>query len=246
MVRVGSTIGRFLSQLELEEAGIRASDLERYEYLGRHDKVGKAVGDGEFDAGALNEKNFKRLVDAGEPIRELMRFPNMTTTWIARAGLDQEIFEALSASLLEVNDKKTLAPLKIAGFLEGSDSDFKVVRKAMENNQAFFADHDEKSVLSAASETEQLTAQEPAMQAAVAGNTATIGMDERATITHGEGHDMSSHQDGGVDTGPITVNISVPRNLFQPSANGEPNQIIINLTLPETESGNKATPVNKH
>ena len=39
--------GRYLSQLYLVENDIRAKDLSRYEYLGRHDKVGIAVGRGE-------------------------------------------------------------------------------------------------------------------------------------------------------------------------------------------------------
>jgi len=56
----GSTIGRFLSQLYLEKNGIHAGDLSKYEYLGRHDRVGTAVGARDFDAGALNEKTFKK------------------------------------------------------------------------------------------------------------------------------------------------------------------------------------------
>ena len=49
----GSTTGRFLSQLYLVHEGMLSADLCRYEYLGRHDKVGTAVGASAFDAGAL-------------------------------------------------------------------------------------------------------------------------------------------------------------------------------------------------
>ena len=39
-----STIGRYLSQQFLRSHGIYASDLSRFDYLERHDKVGTAVG----------------------------------------------------------------------------------------------------------------------------------------------------------------------------------------------------------
>jgi phosphonate transport system substrate-binding protein len=239
----GSTIGRFLSQLELEQSGIRAVDLNRFEYLGRHDKVGTAVGAGSFDAGALNEKTFKKLVDAGEPIRELVRFPNVTTPWIARSGLDPEILEALRASLLEVKDKKTLAALKIDGFLEGNDTDYKVIRKAMENNQAFFADRDKEPAQSAALATPASSETEPSMQAAVASAQSEVDVDGSVAITN-TGHGLESHYFNATDSHFIAVNISLPRSLFEPDDNGIARQIIINLTIPEAEPDGTETPAD--
>jgi len=136
----GSTIGRFLSQLYLEQNNIRADDLSKYEYLGRHDLVGTAVGAGDFAAGALNESTFKKLIDAGEPIRQLAKFPNVTKPWIARANLDPVILEALQLSLLEINSSKALKGLKVDGFLKGGDSDYAVIREAMDFNFKFFED----------------------------------------------------------------------------------------------------------
>jgi len=136
----GSTIGRFLSQLYLEQNGIRADDLSKYEYLGRHDRVGTAVGAGDFDAGALNESTYKKLIEAGEPLRELVKFPNVTKPWIARSGLDPVIFEALQLSLLEIRDEKALKGLKIVGFLNGDDTDYAEIREAMDFNHKFFED----------------------------------------------------------------------------------------------------------
>ena len=57
-----STIGRYLSQFYLMEQGVRAKDLSSFEYLGRHDTVGSMVAIGKFDAGALKEGTFKKLV----------------------------------------------------------------------------------------------------------------------------------------------------------------------------------------
>ena len=216
----GSTIGRFLSQLELEQADIRASDLNRYEYLGRHDKVGTAVGAGSFDAGALNEKTFKKLVESGEPIRELTRFPNVTKPWIARSGLDDEILTALRESLLEVKDQKTLAALKIDGFLEGSDDDYRVIRMAMENNSIFFADREDVPASD--------SFMEPGMQAAVAGDEALVNLSNAVTIQR-----SADVQTGLADDLPrqLTLNITLPRSLFEANRNG--HALTINLMIPE-------------
>ena len=135
----GSTIGRFLSQLWLERHGLRAGDFADYDYLGRHDKVGAAVAAGEFDAGALNEKTFDKLVAAGEPLRELARFPNVTKPWIASSRIAPEVRDALRASLLELDDERALGALKVDGFLPGDDTDYASIRTAMEDNDRFFA-----------------------------------------------------------------------------------------------------------
>jgi len=212
----GSTIGRFLSQLYLERHGIRAGNLSRYEYLGRHDKVGTAVGAGDFDAGALNEATFKKLVAAGENIRELARFPNVTKPWIARSNLDPVLFEALQASLLEINDTEALAALKIDGYLTGSDADYNDIRRAIENNAVFF---DEPTAFSAARPVIATTGGSntaPGLQAAIG----EVGSSE--FIRHGK---------------QITVNITLPSNLFdaEDGANvDEPSRVTINLTIPGT------------
>ncbi len=148
----GSTIGRFLSQLYLEQNNIRADDLSKYEYLGRHDLVGTAVGAGDFAAGALNESTYNKLIEAGEPLRTVAKFPNVTKPWIARSGLDPVIFEALQLSLLEITDEKALKGLKAQGFLSGDDTDYAVIREAMDFNFKFF----EKPVKEAV-ETAKLT-----------------------------------------------------------------------------------------
>lgn len=133
-----STIGRYLSQLYLFEHGVHAANLSRFEYLGRHDKVGIAVGRGEFDAGALKQSTFNKLVKKGVPIRALVTFPNVTKPWVGRAGLDDRIEGALRAALLELNDAKALKALKIDGLLPGSDEDFAAIRQSISENDRFF------------------------------------------------------------------------------------------------------------
>lgn len=136
-----STLGRYFSQLTLMRAGLYARDLERYEYLGRHDKVGRAVGSGLFDAGALEETTFEKLVKKGVPIRALKTFPNSTRPWVARAGLDPRIRDALRQALLNVDDRAALQALRFDGFFEGSDSDYEPTRDAIRQNPQFFAQY---------------------------------------------------------------------------------------------------------
>ncbi len=133
-----STIGRYLAQQYLAEHGVLAADLAHYKYLGRHDLVGHAVGGAQFDAGALKEGTFRRLVKQGVPIRKIAEFPNVTKPWIARAGLDEDLVLAIRESLLSLDDPRALKALKKDGFLPGDDADYQRIRAAVENNGRFF------------------------------------------------------------------------------------------------------------
>lgn len=134
----GSTIGRFLAQQYLFEQGLRARDLAHYDYLERHDKVGTAVALGQYDAGALKEGTYNRLVKNGAALRILATFTNVTKPWLARAGLDNKIVSALRAGLLEMTDPVALKALQKDGFVEGNDDDYAVIRRAIGQNSRFF------------------------------------------------------------------------------------------------------------
>ena len=133
-----STIGRYLSQQYLVEHGIRGADLGRYDYLGRHDKVGHAVGLGQYDAGALKESTFNKLLKQGVPIKALADFPNVTKPWLASSTLDERIYVALQESLLELKDRKILKSLGMDDFVVGDDNDYAIIRKAILENDNFF------------------------------------------------------------------------------------------------------------
>ena len=127
-----------MSQQYLLENGIRAADLSSYDYLERHDKVGHAVGIGQYDAGAIKESTFKKLVKNHVPLRALAEFQNVTKPWISRSGLNDKIFFALQESLLELKDKTVLKNLKKDGFVTGSDHDYFMIRESMRTNHIFF------------------------------------------------------------------------------------------------------------
>lgn len=134
-----STIGRYLSQTYLADHHIFASDLAKFDYLGRHDAVGAAVAAGRYDAGALKESTFNKLRNKGVLLREIARFPNVTKPWVAKAGLDDEIFQALSALLIASNESNALYKNSLSknGFLAGDDSDYDIIRKSMKDNRFF-------------------------------------------------------------------------------------------------------------
>ncbi len=133
-----STLGRFFAQLTLTRAGILAKDLHSFKYLGRHDKVGRAVGAKLFEAGALEGTTFAKLVRKGVPIRALAKYSNATRPWIAREGLDPKVAGEIRKAMLAVTDKAAMQALRFYGFLPGSDADFRPTRLAMAENHNFF------------------------------------------------------------------------------------------------------------
>ncbi len=133
-----STIGRYLAQEQLLSAGITATDLSHHAFLGRHDKVFKAVELGDFDAGSLKSNTFKKL-NKNEQLRVLVSFLNVTKPWVARAGLPKELHEGLSEALVSITDEPSLAALKVSGFYEASDGHYKSTRESMRTAIGFDA-----------------------------------------------------------------------------------------------------------
>lgn len=133
-----STIGRYLSQYLLTQHGVHAGDLAGYEYLHRHDRVGTAVGAGQFDAGALKESTFKKLKAKGVKIRELARFSNVTKPWIASSNMSEKMLSALKETLLKFTDPAALKVIKKQGFLPAEDNDYTIIRESIQTNGDFF------------------------------------------------------------------------------------------------------------
>jgi phosphonate transport system substrate-binding protein len=125
-----STIGRYLSQAELVRAGIRARDLKSYKFLGRHDTVATAVLMGDFDAGPVMEATFEAM-NGDKRLRALHTFDNVTKPWVARAGLDVQVRNALTKVLVAFDDKELLKSLKITGLMTTSDAEYEFVREGM-------------------------------------------------------------------------------------------------------------------
>lgn len=133
-----STIGRYLSQQYLLSNGIKASDLTKYEYLGRHDQVAAAVGAGIFDAGAVKEETYQKLKGSGTPLREIARFPNASQAWIGSSVLAPDVLASLQSALFTMADAAALKAIDADKVVKGSADDFKLVREAMAANPSFF------------------------------------------------------------------------------------------------------------
>jgi len=131
-----STIGRYLIQAELAKAGIKAADLEKYDFLPRHDAVASAVEIGDFDAGSLRIGAFEKSNEKGA-LRILWTFENVTSPWAARAGLDPKVADALGQALFAVTDPAVLRELKVSGFVPTSDEEYQFVREAMKHADDF-------------------------------------------------------------------------------------------------------------
>lgn len=132
-----STIGRYLAQSHLLEAGISSAELQDFAYLGRHDLVGEAVGAGRFTAGALKESTYKKLVAKGVPIRVLLSFDNVTKPWLASAKVPATVVAAMRHVMLSSENESIVRKIAKNGFLAGTDADYDLVRQAMESSRLF-------------------------------------------------------------------------------------------------------------
>jgi phosphonate transport system substrate-binding protein len=125
-----ASLGHHLAQAKLLEAGLRASDLRRTQFLRRSDKVAAAVRLGEFDAGVLEAGAFRRLnTDGG--LRVLASLVDAPRPWIARVGLEPGVTAALSDALLRLTDVRCLQLLDASGFERADEKSYELVRAAM-------------------------------------------------------------------------------------------------------------------
>ncbi|EGG98705.1 Phosphonate ABC transporter phosphate-binding periplasmic component [gamma proteobacterium IMCC2047] len=134
-----STIGRYLAQQALFSNGLRASDLGSYEYLGRHDKVGAAVASGLYEAGALKENTYNKLVAKGYELRKLTVLPGVPTKpWVAHPQLSGQLFNALQTVMFKLDAPEAFKALKFTGFVPADAANFQQVEEAILTNNRFF------------------------------------------------------------------------------------------------------------
>ena len=131
-----STIGRFLSQSLLVENNLNADSLKSFDYLGRHDQVAKALITKSHDAGAIKSSTYKQLCDS-EEIIIVRAFSNVTKPWIASSNLPKEICDAITASLLSLEDEEVIGELGCSGFSEATSGEYDLVREGMKKSEAF-------------------------------------------------------------------------------------------------------------
>lgn len=131
-----STIGRFLAQSLLVENNINAESLTSFDYLGRHDRVAKAVMTKTHDAGALKSSTYKQLCDP-EEIIVVRAFSNVTKPWVGSSKLSKKICDAITVSLLILEDQEVIGELGCSGFAEATPEEYNLVRAGMKKAEAF-------------------------------------------------------------------------------------------------------------
>ncbi|MDP6541870.1 MAG: PhnD/SsuA/transferrin family substrate-binding protein [Phycisphaerales bacterium] len=139
-----STIGRFLAQSEMIDAGINSENLRSYDFLGRHDLVANAIISGSHDAGALKESTYKKLCDPKE-IKIVKVFENVTKPWLARPGLPEPVQKAITNSLLAIEDAEVLKEIGCSGFTTAKPKDYDTVREGMARAASFNPKKDEQA-----------------------------------------------------------------------------------------------------
>lgn len=142
-----STIGRYLSQAYLVDHGVGADDLLRFSYLDRHDRVGHAVAAGTYDAGALKEGTFNKLVKKGLKIRSIALLPTVNKAWVASSQLNEALYHELQSVMLNLKDESLFKPFSRKRFVAGNDNDYDVIRHAIKKNDRFFSITKSKSSL---------------------------------------------------------------------------------------------------
>ena len=122
----------------LLEEGVGLKDLARYDFLGTHDDVMKAIVKGDFDAGAVMESVANRYKDRG--VRILATSHDMPAFNISTSPTLSEDFRALVRdALLRLKDDNPegLRVLRaidrsLNGFAAASDEEYEGIREIME------------------------------------------------------------------------------------------------------------------
>ncbi len=133
-----STSSYLIPRQMLAEADITLQDLKAYSFLGHHDDVARAVLAGEYDAGGLREATAKKFEDRGlKVIKTSFDIPEFNIC--ASKNVNKALMDEIKKSLIALNstDKSHARLLSLidqdyTGFAEAADSDYDVIRKAME------------------------------------------------------------------------------------------------------------------
>ena len=132
-----STQGHLIPRKMLEDAGITLKELKHYVFTGFHSNTVRAVLNGEFDAGGMQDYLAKSLEKEGKIkiIKISEPFPSSLICY--NTNVDDSIVEAVRSALLDLspagNHKDILVDWNRTempeGFTPVNDSNFKAIRK---------------------------------------------------------------------------------------------------------------------
>lgn len=125
-----STLSYYVPMQMLRDAGI-IEYLDRYDFLGRHDRVAQYVIMGKYDAGAIKESVAKKydkylqVIAKSEPIPDFMI--------VVSSKMPLALAQKIQSALFSLKDPEILHAIKASatGFAKREDSDYDHLRAIM-------------------------------------------------------------------------------------------------------------------
>ena len=132
-----STMSHLVPRFMLINAGVDASDLSGYQFLGSHDNVALGVLSGDFDAGAVKEEIFYKYKTRG--LAEMASTPSVYEhLFVARSDLPDktiaELRKALTGLSQNPHGMEILGNIKkgVNGLQPADDADYDSLRKVLD------------------------------------------------------------------------------------------------------------------
>ena len=129
-----STSSHLIPRGLLKTLGLEAGKDYRFQHLGSHDAVARAVQAGNVQAGGLSRPIFETLIERKtiDPakvavVAESKPIPNYP--WTLRSDLAAPLKARIRAAFLELNDPAILKAFKAEGFQAITDADYDVLRE---------------------------------------------------------------------------------------------------------------------
>jgi phosphonate transport system substrate-binding protein len=129
-----STSSHLMPRTMLQQAGLVAGTDYKFQHLGTHDAVARAVQAGNVQVGGMSKPILDRLIEKGtiDPakvrlLQESSPIPNYP--WTMRAGLAPALKERIRHAFLDLKDPEVLKAFKGQGFAPVSDKDYDVLRE---------------------------------------------------------------------------------------------------------------------
>jgi len=132
-----STQGHLIPRKMLEDSGVTVENLKSYAFTGSHVNTAKAVLNGEYDAGGMQDTLAKKLVAEGKIKILALSKPYPSSLICFNKNVDPTILKAVKTTLLSFDPKGKQAGILVdwdrtempKGFTEYNESSLKEVKE---------------------------------------------------------------------------------------------------------------------
>ena len=131
---ISSTSGSLYPRILLDRAGItNFTDPAQFVYTGGHDATAQAIVNGTVDAGGIEKRILRRLIDQGTIPADQTRIVEQTLVqgypWVVRAKLDTALVERIARSFLDLEDPELLKLMRAERYARIGRADYDEVRQ---------------------------------------------------------------------------------------------------------------------